>query len=160
MHPYPVVHSGNAACFFTCRSPSLSALCLMFVTRLIYCQIALMRLFHGKWRNSPPEFKIFRGCSQLPVVLYLSFALYLSGICPFRPGTSLFFHYSTIQSPYRRLNLISIRTVGDDLYFSSSVVNRVESKTNANGLNTNDLVKMAFLNATLRLFRTIPNVVF
>lgn len=64
--------------FFTaCRcSSSLSALCLMSVIRLIYCQIALMRLFHGKWRNSPQEFKIFRGCSQLPVGRPRSLSIY------------------------------------------------------------------------------------
>lgn len=38
-----------AAAFFPFSSPS--ALCLMFLTRLIYCQVALMRLFHGKLRS-------------------------------------------------------------------------------------------------------------
>lgn len=49
MHPYPVVHSGD---FFI--NPSTTRV-LMHVIRLIYCQIALMRLFRRKWRCSTPE---------------------------------------------------------------------------------------------------------
>lgn len=39
---------------FFCFIPP-RALCLMYVIWLIYCQIALMRLFHSKWRSSSPE---------------------------------------------------------------------------------------------------------
>lgn len=63
----------------SCRRPSAipRAGVLMHVTRLIYCQIALMRLFHGKWHR-PSRLRNRKICSGT----LAGFDCYSSSACP------------------------------------------------------------------------------